>query len=113
MHLHVCCEEWTHQPRPNRSLMISTIPAGRVPCVAAAILRIAWGEGSQAEGCEQMLLDDVQHAIRPRRIEQGGRKTRDKDLVRPDAGIRRAVIHNIEETPGLFVPEKWIDALAS
>jgi len=74
---------------------------------ATAILRIA-GEGSQAgEGCEADCSGTTsKHAIRVRWMSIRVRKTHGKDLVRPDAGVRRAAIDNMKRHLLFSFPEK-------
>src|SRR5215470_80742 len=103
MHAQVRADEWTNQPRPNRSLVIRAVSARRIPGVASAIVGIAWRQRSQSIRREQMLLDNPENFRSPVVSYERVRQTYGENLIRPNARIGRAAIHYVIQATCLFI----------
>src|SRR5512139_2730171 len=94
-----------HEPGPDGALVVCSVPAAGISFISACIARITGGEGSQAEGREQLqscnLKDALSHNIR----QQTGNSCR-YDLVWPDGCILR--VNYVKKASGLAIPESLV-----
>src|SRR5271165_5044279 len=65
VHLDVCADEGSEQPRPYGSLMISTVALSGTTSISPAVLRIGGRQATQTIRRKQMLLNFLHHALRP------------------------------------------------
>src|SRR5262249_32150635 len=49
VHLHICRDKWSHQPGPNRTLVISSVAVPDASFVAPYVFRVDGGKASQTE----------------------------------------------------------------
>ena len=48
LHFEISGDEWSHEPRPNSTLVRATVAAGGVACAAPAVVRVVWRQAAQA-----------------------------------------------------------------
>src|SRR5208283_72389 len=65
VHLDVCADEGSEQPRPYGSLMICTVALSGTTSISSAVLRIGGRQATQTIRRKQMLLNFLHHALRP------------------------------------------------
>src|SRR3954468_9828510 len=79
VHLYICFDERSHQPRPDRALVISGVSGTLVARVSTHVLRISRREGTQAEWSQQFALDRGDYFLRALRRENGMMEADGKD----------------------------------
>src|SRR5947207_910459 len=99
----------SHQPGPDRSLMISRVTLPRITFVAAGVFGIGWRKAAQSAGREQVALNYAQNVLRPGFREHGIRKTDTKVLVRLVRSIRFGSVNYFVQTPCRSIPESLIE----
>ena len=57
-------DKWTHQPRPDRALMVNGIALPRAALIVRRITRLAWGERTQTQWRKQKHLDCIDNMPR-------------------------------------------------
>ncbi len=65
VHFDASSDERPQQPRPHCPLMVCAVAASGIAGVASAILWVAGSKTAQAVGSEQVLLNFLDHALRP------------------------------------------------
>src|SRR5581483_3027628 len=58
---HVSRNERPHQPRPDGSLVISSVASARITFVSSDVIRVARREGSESSWCQQLTFDHTQN----------------------------------------------------
>src|SRR4051812_1164425 len=92
VHLYIGSNEWPQEPRPYRSLVVSTIAFERAASVVAFILWIAWSKAAQTERRQQMLAHLFDHTLRALRGQHAVRQAHRENLVRANGGVRRRAV---------------------
>src|SRR5882724_9084588 len=93
--------------------MIDAVAHTTVTFVMRLIARVAGRKGAEAAGGQQVAFDDLQDAFRSSLAYHRVSQADGEDLIRADRSIAINAIHNVVKTPGRFVPELGIEALAS
>src|SRR5437879_5984105 len=112
VHLHVGCDERSHQPRPDCPLVISRIAADYTAFISSAVLRVARGEAAQTERSQKLPLDDRDDLLRAGLLQHRVRKADCKDLVGPDGGVSVVSVHDVIEATRFLIPELAVEARA-
>src|ERR1039458_486528 len=105
LHVEVCGDKRSHQPGPDRALVIGAVAAPGIALVPAAIPRMAGGQAAQAPRRQEMPLDSVHNGFgfigRKHLVEEA----HGEDLVRPHGGIADISIDDVVEALRRLVPE--------
>ena len=109
--LHVSADEGSHQPKPDRALVIRGIAAVHIPLIRPPVRGILWRQCSQAGGSEQFASHHIEHAAPTRFVEHRVMQTDGKDLIRPNGRVPNVAIDHIEQTACVVVPEQTVEAL--
>src|SRR3974390_993091 len=107
--LNVSGDELSHQPWPDRSLMISTIAFERTARVSAPILRISWRKATQTVRREQVFLDLRYYSLCAFRRQHAVRKADSEYLIGADGCIRRRSVGDVMKAARFFVPKETVE----
>src|SRR5438067_5186507 len=103
-------DKWPNQPRPNGSLMITTIAYPNASFIARTKRSIVRRKSAQTKRCKQVVLDAFHDELGAFTLKQReGKPTYCENLIRPnrcvDAPGLVIDINHIIETALLLVPE--------
>src|SRR5208282_233440 len=99
--------EWSQQPAPHRSLMVSGIAFPRPSSILPFEPRFEWPQAAQPVGCEQLRGDDIHHGFLLHHGKRTYGKGKRKNLVGTQGTVlasRRRVDH-VVTTASLRVPK--------